>query len=502
MKKTGLFLCLLVSALIASSCGSETDQSPASGEGSSSVPASEPESGETSSDLRYSIPEPELPELDFGGEPFTVYLGSLSTSSDNYYTESTLFPAVSFVWTENLNGEIVNDAVFNRNLAAEQRFNVKITPLVTERYPNELVMAGETSMDLVMANGWAMSKVVAEGPWMNLIGFPYLNLEAEYWSPRCLEGTVVDGIVFMMPSDFCLDPLANTGVLFFNKRILEENDLQNPYDLVHSDTWTLENFLRLVASVGRDLNGDGVMDVSDLYGGIFRTQWRLGAFMQFYFGCGEVFTKTDSEKGRVISFNPDRSQRVIEMLREVLEDRHLCLDINDIERMESNSYYETVFLDGHALFCQDFVSSLDVFREMEDDFGIVPNPKYDETQDRYYQRVVPTSTMFAIPVTVQNEEKTGAITEYLSWLSHSTVLPAFYEVTVQTKRTRDEDTIEMLDIIRASRIFEFGEIYYSWIGHYIWDSYEEGTFSKASSSEKILTKRLNKLLNQVTSAGS
>ncbi|MBQ4290002.1 MAG: hypothetical protein II719_02290, partial [Clostridia bacterium] len=245
-----------MSALIASSCGSETDQSPASGEGSSSVPASEPESGEASSDLRYSIPEPELPELDFGGEPFTVYLGSLSTSSDNYYTESTLFPAVSFVWTENLNGEIVNDAVFNRNLAAEQRFNVKITPLVTERYPNELVMAGETSMDLVMANGWAMSKVVAEGPWMNLIGFPYLNLEAEYWSPRCLEGTVVDGIVFMMPSDFCLDPLANTGVLFFNKRILEENDLQNPYDLVHSDTWTLENFLRLVASVGRDLNGD------------------------------------------------------------------------------------------------------------------------------------------------------------------------------------------------------------------------------------------------------
>ncbi|MBQ4290284.1 MAG: hypothetical protein II719_03730, partial [Clostridia bacterium] len=448
-------------------------------------------------ETRYSLPEPELPEMDFGGESYLVYLGS---SQDNYLQESTLFPAKSFIAAEGLTGEIVNDAVFNRNLAVENRFNVRIRTVDTEMAPENLVLAGE-AMDLVQGQGPYLAETVSTGAWLNMMEFPYLNLEAEYWSPRALAGTILDRIAFFLPSDFCLDPLANTGVFFFNKRILQENDLDNPYDLVHSGTWTIDRFLQMVRTVPRDLNGDGQMDLSDLYGCLVHHQWRTGVFHQLYFGIGLSYTKTDPEQGRVLNFDGEIAQGLIDRVWEVCQDKRICAISSDIEEEADAAYYDTMFLEGHALFCQDYVSSLDTFREMEDDFGIVPNPKYDERQSEYYQRVAPSSTVFSIPATVQNEEKTGIVTEYISWLSHNTVLPAYYEITVKAKRVRDLEAVEMLDIIRKSQVFEFADMYYTHIPHYVQSAFEDHSFSnRVLSNQKFLSKRLAKYVKMIRTA--
>ena len=383
-KKIALAACFLALALASAACGSETkdpgtDSRP-SGEGSS-APASD--SGTESNDpeaTRYSLPEPELPELNYGGAAFVMYPGS---SEDGYYHESVLFPAASYLWVEKLNGEVVNDAVFNRNLAVENKFNVKITVLDTETKPEMLVMAGEP-MDLVQAQGPYLAETVDTGAWLNMIGFPYLNLEAEYWSPRCLAGTIVDDIAFFMPSDICMDPLSATGILYFNKRLIAENDMESPYDLVHENRWTIDTFMEMVKQGPRDLNGDGKMDLSDQYGALIRHQWRTGVFMQLYFGIGLTYTKVDPDQGRVLNFNGEIAQGLLDQVCEIFKDKKISMPAYEVEELgEEASYYETMFAEGRALFCQDFVSSLDIFREMDDDFGIVPNPKYNRSQEEY-----------------------------------------------------------------------------------------------------------------------
>ena len=111
------------------------------------------------------------------------------------------------------------------------------------------------------------------------------------------------------------------------------------------------------------------------------------------------------------------------------------------------------------------------FRAMETDFGIVPVPKFDESQKNYSVYAYPFYPMLTIPSTYAGEEDSldmiGAIMEGLASSSYKHLTPAFYDTAFATKYTRDEESIEMLDIILRSRIydwmtiFNFGNIYSS-----------------------------------------
>ena len=503
MKKRLLFLFALTVALAAVSCGSAGETGPATDAPASSGEETEPAGTEEPTSAVYDIPEPELPELDYGGADFTVYtcFGKRAEDAES----ASLFPAERFLFSEGLSGEIVNDSVLNRNLLVEQKFNLKIKVIQNDTEADVLITAGE-AFDAVVNQSTTLSETIYTGAFQNMYGFPYLNLNAEYWSPRCVEGTIVDNLVYIMPCDIVLDHLANTGFLYFNKRILNENDLESPYDMVKENRWTLDTFLGMVRQVHRDLNGDGIMDMEDLYGALVNGDWRMGAFFQFYFGAGQCYTKTDPDSGRVLAFNAEIGQGIIDMLSETLQDKTVCLDSVEVGDMTgtlhwTSPYYPLMFVEGHGLFIQDELTGMDYFREMEDDFGIVPNPKYDEQQEEYYQRVRPYVAMFAIPVTIPDEEKTGAVLEYWAWLSHYTTLPAYYEITIKQKRVRDEETIEMLDMIRNSQVFEFGDIYYTHIPHYMQDAWAFKSFAnRVTASQKFLSKRLAKYVKVLRSA--
>ena len=498
MKRNLLPLLGVFVALAAVSCGSEGGTAPVSTEDPSSEPASEPEA--VSSEIVYDIPEPELPELDYGGADFTVYISATGLGQD-----SELFKPQAFLSSEGLIGEIVNDAVFNRNLKVEEKFNIKFNIIDNETAVETLITAGEP-FDLAMADSTLIADAVYTGAFRNMIDFPYLSLESEYWNEAFVRDITIDHALFMMPCDICLDPLAVIGFLYFNKRLLGEYDLESPYDMVKNDAWTLENYVGLIRQVHSDLNGDGVMDMSDLYGALHIAQWRMGAFFQFYFGAGQSYTKPDPEEGRVLNFNAEIGQGIIDMTHDIFEDTTICLDNVKIADITGTSHWTTpeyplMFVQGHCLFIQDEITAMDYFREMEDDFGIVPNPKYDETQDRYYQRVRPYFGAFCLPATIQDDEKTGAITEYWAWLSHYTILPAYYEITIKQKRVRDEETLEMLEIITHSQVFEFGDVYYSEIPHYMWDAYYFKSFArKITASEKYLAKKIRNLIKIVRKA--
>jgi hypothetical protein len=64
--------------------------------------------------------------------------------------------------------------------------------------------------------------------------------------------------------------------------------------------------------------------------------------------------------------------------------------------------------------------------------------------------------MFCIPATAHNSEKIGAVMEALASESFRSVVPAFYEVALQTQYARDEESAEMMDIIREGISFDFG----------------------------------------------
>ena len=107
-----------------------------------------------------------------------------------------------------------------------------------------------------------------------------------------------------------------------------------------------------------------------------------------------------------------------------------------------------VFQEGRGLYRISILKDALDMRDMEDDFGIIPLPKYDEQQEEYvttYQWW--NARALAVPVTVENTDRTGAVLEYFTYASHDTVREAYYDVTLAGKLARDKDSTEMLDLI-------------------------------------------------------
>ncbi|MBO4228721.1 MAG: hypothetical protein J5938_00005 [Clostridia bacterium] len=488
VRKSLLFACAVLVAAAAASCG-ETPNTPTDGSGSpgqgssSSVESSVPEETES---VDYSIPEPDMTGLNFGGAEFAFF----STGLED-------------LWAEKLTGETVNDAVFKRDSMIEDKLNVKITASVNESYfPDEavkLVTSGDTRYQVYRDTAVGFGDTVSYGIYIDMRQLPYCDFTQTYWNPYALASGSVYGKNFFMPSDFSHVTLSQAHCVYFNKRLMAEYDVENPYDLVDGNRWTIDNYLTMIRQVSRDVNGDGEMGIQDHYGVLVRSGRRFGTFLDLYVGSGQHFTTTDESGVRILDVDSDMTQSIIDKISTVLKDRSVAFRSEDFEK-EGMFGYEG-FMNGHALFMHDSVGQLIYLREMEDDFGILPNPKYDDSQENYAHRASPFSAMFAIPSTNEELEMTGAVMEYGSWLAHYTTIPAYYEITVKQKRTRDEKAMEMLDIIHDTIVFDFGDMFDGPnIANYMDAAYEGGSMTRGfDTSRKKVNKALNRLCQKLNS---
>lgn len=117
------------------------------------------------------------------------------------------------------------------------------------------------------------------------------------------------------------------------------------------------------------------------------------------------------------------------------------------------------FKAGRAFFLGYNMSGLiDQLRDMDNDYGIIPLPKYDEAQDRYYTYGSPFGPIgICVPITnsAEQNEITGAVIEAMAYLAYTEVQPLMYDITLKEKVARDERSKEMLDIIYEDIIYDW-----------------------------------------------
>ena len=132
----------------------------------------------------------------------------------------------------------------------------------------------------------------------------------------------------------------------------------------------------------------------------------------------------------------------------------------------NNAYFETadynnvgkLFINGQAMFYDASFLLVGFLRDMDDEFGILPLPKYSEMQKEYRSFVNGASNMICVPVTCKNLERASIITEALASEAYRTVTPVLYETYLKRKVTRDADSSEMIDYILRNRVFDMGYI--------------------------------------------
>lgn len=159
-----------------------------------------------------------------------------------------------------------------------------------------------------------------------------------------------------------------------------------------------------------------------------------------------------------------------------------------------------LFMGNQSLFMDVQMPALTLLRSMETDFGIIPYPKYDESQEKYYGRVGAFDA-FVVDKANSDLERTSAVIEALNSESYKTVLPQYYEVCLKTRTSRDEESEAMLDIVFGNLTIDLGDTV--WLDR-IRDAVFAGMFeknnrniaSKVESMANSLQKDIDRILGK------
>ncbi|MBQ8509514.1 MAG: hypothetical protein IJ493_06355 [Clostridia bacterium] len=385
----------------------------------------------------------DLGEFDFEGYEFRV----LSAAYDPNGT-FTLFD------TEE-NGEVLNDSVYIRNREIEERFHIVFK--AEEAYWEDcnkiltnLVAAGEDAYDMIMLINRHAFSAALNGYLKPVSELTWLNPEKEYYIQDVNEQLTIAGKSFFLYSEESVYTFERAGVVAFNKQLAEEYNLGDYYQVVRDGEWTLDRFFGDAKIAARDLDGNDTMDSSDQYGIIGVADY---LFASIYNGCDEL--TIDKDGNDIPYFAAQTSEKfstvIDRILSELNGDQHIYVN-GDSDVATANDMFSA----GQSLFLGTVVGRLTAFRDMEDDFGMLPFPKYDENQDNYVTRVV-DAWLHVVPITNPGPERTSVIMEALASGSARYVFPAYYEKAMTMKVLRDEESAEMLDLIRTTRVIDLGE---------------------------------------------
>lgn len=362
---------------------------------------------------------------------------------------------------ESATGDVLDDVIYNRNRDFEERFNLKLN--VTEASINDTaemarttILAGDDVYDACWLRGDLISSVVTEGLAADLSDIDALQLSEPWWDQSVMEGGSItkDGSICIASNNICLMGLGGSVCVFINESMMEDLKLNKPYDLVRSGKWTLDA-LRTYTKAGANLNGadsfDYVPDKDTTYGLV---TWYDG-IEALCIGAGWRYIGKENGEPVLVAGDEHFHNVAAKVASLVTAAGEFC----EINNRTESKHYEMAFQGSRSLMMIAELKAASGLRSFNDTFGIVPTPKYDESQKDYCTFVSSAQSLMCIPVTVADKEETGALIDTLAYLSYRDVLPVFYETTVEQKELRNDDSIEMLDIIRDSRYFDTAYAY-------------------------------------------
>ncbi len=369
-------------------------------------------------------------------------------------------------------GEALNDAVYNRNRTVEEKLNVLIDEKVMERgdagaitlitdHAQTTIMAGLDEYDVMMLPVNQNISLVTEGYFMDLMQVDGLHLAETWWDRDIIDTVTLDGKLYFTSGASNLMAFEAMWCLYFNENLLADNNLDKPYDLVKEGKWTIDKLAEYCATVA-NLNNDTSF-VWDKNGSCF---WGISSLNsspeKFLFSAGVRYTNTDANGNISFALENDHFYAVIDKLANLLSgSAGMTLKAASSDLDVEKGGYVHVFQARRSLFLTGEVKAAQLLRDMDDTFGIVPFPKADESQANYMTNLAPQLFYLTIPTTNKNLAMTADVSEVLAHDSFEKVIPVYYNNVVEHKGLRNEESVEMLEIMRQTRSVDIG-IVYAW----------------------------------------
>ncbi len=212
--------------ICAISCSSEIDLADQSGSvfEDNKVAPTETDSLEA----RFAVSD-NLPIKNFEGLPYIIV-------TDTYQE--------SFYHSVEMNGDIINDAIYRRNSDTEERFNVDIEVLAFT-YPSAVdfmskgVLSGEDSFTLCAMQSIMAGGLVLNDLFINWLDIPNINFDMPWWSDSTTDDLECYGTIAFAVGDLALGAMTNTYCMFYDKVQASAYNIGDIYVIVEKGSWTM-----------------------------------------------------------------------------------------------------------------------------------------------------------------------------------------------------------------------------------------------------------------------
>ncbi|MCL2157987.1 MAG: ABC transporter substrate-binding protein [Oscillospiraceae bacterium] len=393
---------------------------------------------------------PGLSSADMGGKEIT--LGLL-----NWHNYDPL--TIRDVEVEELTGEAFNDAAYNRNKFMEDTFNCVIKTIA---YPTQdsipgirnQIKAGDDTLDIVFFRAITTLPLLTGGYLHDLSDIPYVDLDKPWWNKSSIDDMTLGGRVYSLLGDHTMTVLSCVWLTYFNKQLVADLALENPYALVREGKWTFDKMYEMGKIAAADMDGNGKRDENDRWGFMHIDN----SAAALYNGFGEKLVSIGADGLPYISLANESAMEKYMHITEILSDHDVFLNAH---RRTPNAYdYEAgMFVWGRSLFSLGGVYYGPEMREMEQDFGLLPYPKYNESQEWFNPIHSAAIPLITVPVTNTDLDNMGLFIEAFTYQGHISLRPQFYDVLLQRKVARDNESEEMLNFIFDNICFDIGEAY-------------------------------------------
>ena len=450
MKKR-LFCLFLVLILVLTSfvaCGSNGENEKKDGKGESA----KTETGE--------VKENEFAEIE-------SYVDDLA-SGVNYDGQTFTYIGFGddFPSEEKITGELYNDAAYSREIALEEKFGIDFVNLITENgdYTTDMVsrevMSGGTSYDL--AKGLMMTvgqPLMLQNCLMDVSNFQTIDLSQKWWLQSLQEVYTLYDKLYFLSGSIVSNHFLDASCMMFNKQVAENYNITGIYDIVHEGDWTIDKMLEVASVIPTNTDGSGT--------------WRFCIYPyrsigeDLLFSAGFTISHRDDEGNLYIpeALPKELSDFADKVSAFLGDDTQTCATrILKGEMEDTNVKYgykgiEGIFEDDKILFMFGSTELVTQLRNLDVEFGVIPEPKRDEYQKDYISSGNGSGWCVYVPKVVRDVEFVDMITEAMAALSDEYIRPAYLEKMLKGRSTDDIESRYYIDIVFNARVNDMIDIF-------------------------------------------
>ncbi len=445
-KLTALLLAIVMLATVAIGCGNtdpaETSQSTTTTQATSATEASETTAASQTN--KYEIGDNLPDDLNYNGAEVHFISRGRDWCKDTIDVEA-------------LNGEIINDAVYNRNAAVEDRLGIQIIDHKDDGSGDYVILdmmrtqipAGSCDYDVVCSATYTLLEGITGNLWQNILQVEEIDLSRPYWSQAINEAMRVGNGQYIVTGAISMAYYRFIFATFFNKGLFDEFQVPYLYENVRNGNWTIDYQREIATTFYADLNGSNTADEADRFGFVLNHN-NIG--VSAYWAAFELpILSKDADNLLTLNVNKDRTIAAVEKINSLVWNekaawRIACYGLDD----EQADLVKFLAEDRAAMTTLRLIEvETATMRDMESAYGIVPMPKFDQAQTEYHSLIHDNSDGFAIPLTTTGEKLSmvGALMEAMASEGYRTLEPAYYEVALTSKYVSDTESVEMLDMV-------------------------------------------------------